>query len=95
MRTAPTGPFHGIFEIDRAATVVIPARISGLFSPSTDKTVITTWTSFLSSFGKTGKHFLVASFLCWEAQGGLFYRDQQHLKHEGQKFAEQNVQCRR
>ncbi len=48
------GPFHGIFEIDKAAEVAILASISGSFSPSTESTLIITWISFFSSFGKSG-----------------------------------------
>ena len=51
----PIGPFHGIFEIASAAEVVMLAKMSGLFSPSTDKTVTITWTSFFNAFGKKGR----------------------------------------
>ena len=52
--TAAVGPPNGISEIDNATDVPIIAQTSGLLSCSTDKTVATTHTSFLKSFGNKG-----------------------------------------
>ena len=54
-RIAPTGPFHGIFEIERAMLTALIAKMSGSLTPSTDKTFTITCTSFLSSFGNSGR----------------------------------------
>ncbi len=58
--TSPTlipaiGPFQGISEIEIAIDVAIMPAISGELSGSTASTVITTETSFLISFGKSGR----------------------------------------
>ena len=49
------GPFQGISEMDIATEVAIMPAISGELSGSTARTVITTETSFLISFGKRGR----------------------------------------
>ena len=46
-RTAPTGPMNGMLLTDRAAEAPFTARMSGSFSWSAERTVRTTWTSFL------------------------------------------------
>jgi hypothetical protein len=46
-RTAPTGPWNGISLMVRAADAAIVPRMSGSFSWSVERTVITTWTSSL------------------------------------------------
>ena len=46
-RTAPTGPWNGISLIDRAADAAMVPRMSGSFSWSVDRTVITIWMSSL------------------------------------------------
>src|SRR5579885_2132670 len=55
MRIAPIGPFQGIGDIASAAETAIIESTSDSFSPSTDKTVTTTCTSFLYSLGKRGR----------------------------------------
>ena len=52
--TAAVGPPNGISEIDNAAEAPIIAATSGELSCSTHKTVATTTTSFLKSFGNNG-----------------------------------------
>ena len=52
--TAAVGPPNGISEIESAADAPIIAATSGELSCSTDKTVHTTTTSFLKSFGNKG-----------------------------------------
>ena len=53
--TPPIGPFHGISEIESATEVAINPVISGWLSISVERTVITTETSFLISFGNNGR----------------------------------------
>ena len=52
--TAAVGPPNGISEIDNAAEAPIIAATSGELSWSTERTVQTTTTSFLKSFGNSG-----------------------------------------
>ncbi len=47
MRTAPMGPWNGISEIVSAADAAIVPRMSGSFSWSVLRTVMTIWTSSL------------------------------------------------
>ena len=46
-RTAPIGPWNGISLIVRAADAAIVPRMSGSFSWSVERTVMTIWTSSL------------------------------------------------
>ena len=52
--TAAVGPPNGISEIESAADAPIIAATSGELSCSTERTVATTTTSFLKSFGNSG-----------------------------------------
>ena len=52
--TAAVGPPNGISEIESAQDAPIILQTSGELSCSTDKTVATTHTSFLKSFGNNG-----------------------------------------
>ena len=47
IRTAPIGPRNGTSLIVRAADAAIVPRMSGLFSMSVERTVMTSWTSSL------------------------------------------------
>ena len=53
-RTAPIGPFQGILENDRAAEAAIIETMAGSFSPSMERTVITTCTSLRMRALKSG-----------------------------------------
>ena len=44
-RTAPTGPWNGMWLMLSAAEAPLRARMSGSFSWSVERTVRTTWTS--------------------------------------------------
>ena len=74
-----TGPFHGISEIESAIDVAIIPVISGELSGSTERTVITTETSFLISFGKRGliglSTHLEARIALSEALPSLFVKE--------------------
>lgn len=52
IRTAPTGPLHGILEIASAAETATRDNTLDSFSPSTDNNVTTICTSFYIPLGK-------------------------------------------
>ena len=54
IQTDPVGPLKGMSDIDNATDEPIIATISGVQSWSTERTVATTWTSFLNPCGNKG-----------------------------------------
>ena len=52
--TPATGPSNGISEIPSASDAPIVARFSGIFTPSYETVLITTWTAFKKLSGNSG-----------------------------------------